>query len=197
MHQKIKTEVMIELKEKAGIYAEENVINVLKEAFAKVYADGYRDGYKDREDEMPINLREYKTEFVDLGLPSGTLWSEKCILNDNIVSFLPYDEACKYEIPTKEQVQELLSKCVWTTNDRERKITCIGPNGKYIVFYILGYKRATSIHDNCKAYFWIRSENNTSSKDAACLHSTDNKFGLEIKELFSGYTLPLRLVKKK
>lgn len=38
---------MIELNEKAGTYAKENVINVLKEAFAKVYADGYRDGYKD------------------------------------------------------------------------------------------------------------------------------------------------------
>lgn len=37
---------MIELNEKAGIYAEEKVINILKEAFAKVYADGYRDGYK-------------------------------------------------------------------------------------------------------------------------------------------------------
>lgn len=35
---------MIELNEKADIYAEENVITVLKEAFAKVYADGYRDG---------------------------------------------------------------------------------------------------------------------------------------------------------
>ena len=39
---------MIELNEKASVYAKENVISVLQEAFAKVYADGYRDGYKDR-----------------------------------------------------------------------------------------------------------------------------------------------------
>ena len=83
---------MIELKEKAGIYAEENVINVLKEAFAKVYADGYRDGYKDREDEIPVDIRGNKTEYVDLGLPSGTLWStdyerdgeKKCYQENNL-----------------------------------------------------------------------------------------------------------------
>ena len=66
---------MIELNEKADIYAEENVINVLKEAFAKVYADGYRDGYKDCLDHVSVNLRISNTEYVDLGLPSGTLWS--------------------------------------------------------------------------------------------------------------------------
>ena len=66
---------MIELNEKADIYAEENVINVLKEAFAKVYADGYRDGYKDCEEDIPVSLGNNQTVFVDLGLPSGTLWS--------------------------------------------------------------------------------------------------------------------------
>ena len=66
---------MIELKEKAGIYAEENVINVLKEAFAKVYADGYRDGYRDCKENVSVNLHFCNTEYVDLGLPSGTLWS--------------------------------------------------------------------------------------------------------------------------
>ena len=66
---------MEELREKANCYAEKNVINVLKEAFAKVYADGYRDGYKDRENEIPVDLRLSQTEFIDLGLPSGTLWA--------------------------------------------------------------------------------------------------------------------------
>ena len=59
---------MIELNKKAVIYAEENIINVLKEAFAKVYADGYRDGYKDCQEEIPVNLRESKTTYVDSSL---------------------------------------------------------------------------------------------------------------------------------
>ena len=57
---------MEDLREKANNYAEENVINVLKEAFAKVYADGYREGYKDRDEEIPVDFHDGQTEFVDL-----------------------------------------------------------------------------------------------------------------------------------
>ena len=52
---------MVELKEKANSYAEENVNTVLKEVFAKVYADGYRDGYKDCKDEIQVNLCDGRT----------------------------------------------------------------------------------------------------------------------------------------
>ena len=47
----------------------------MDKAIAQAYADGYRNGYKDREEEIPVDLRDNKTEYVDLGLPSGTLWS--------------------------------------------------------------------------------------------------------------------------
>ena len=57
---------MEELKVLANSYAEENVINVLKESLAKVYADGYRDGYKARKEEFPIDFCENETEFVDV-----------------------------------------------------------------------------------------------------------------------------------
>ena len=66
---------MEELRDKANSYAEENVLDVLKEAFAKVYADGYRDGFRDCKENVSVNLHFSKTEYVDLGLPSGTLWS--------------------------------------------------------------------------------------------------------------------------
>ena len=52
---------MEELNVKANKYAEENVINVLKEAFAMVYADGYRDGYKDCKEEIPVDKRMLST----------------------------------------------------------------------------------------------------------------------------------------
>ena len=64
---------MEELKVKASNYAEENVLEVLKEAFAKVFADGYRDGYKDCKEEIPVDLSDDEVDYVDLGLPSGTL----------------------------------------------------------------------------------------------------------------------------
>ena len=84
---------MEELREKANCYAEENVINVLKEAFAKVYADGYRDGYNDRDEMLSIDLRGYETEYVDLGLPSGTLWSTDYEKEDDKILYVPYQKA--------------------------------------------------------------------------------------------------------
>ena len=190
---------MKELREKANSYAEENVINVLKEAFAKVYADGYRDGYKDRENEIPVDMQLNQTKYVDLGLPSGTLWSENYEMQDDKISYLPYDDASNYGIPSKEQMQELLDNCQWEfhyISSVSRKYICIGPNGNHIAFYSKGYKLADTQRESEKIYFWIMSNNDASSKNTAYLyyHNVPIK---EIRELFSGNKLPLRLVKKK
>ena len=188
---------MEELREKTMCYAEENVINVLKEAFAKVYADGYRDGYTDREKEIPVNLRESKTTYVDLGLPSGTLWSADFEIDGEDVKYLAYDDAEKYDIPTKEQFNELLESCQWEfkyINSCSRKYTCIGPNGNHIIFYSRGYKRAETKREFEKIFFWVKSDTDDSTKDAVYLyyHSGEIK---KLTEMFSGNMLPLRLVK--
>lgn len=109
---------MVELKEKASSYAEENVINVLKEAFAKVYADGYRDGYKDRENEIPVDLRDSITEYVELGLPSGTLWSTDFEKEDGNVCYMTYGDASKFNITTICQWNELVQKCQWRYSNK-------------------------------------------------------------------------------
>lgn len=189
---------MEELREKANSYAEENVNNVLKEAFAKVYADGYRDGYNEREVEIPVDLRTNKTKFVDLGLPSGTLWASDFELNGDETIYLPYEEAERYDIPTKEQFNELLESCQWEFAyiDRNmRQYACVGPNGNHIVFYSRGYKIAGSKRDYDDIYFWIKSDADSSTKEAVYL----TYYRGEIKKLrgmFSGNMLPLRLVKK-
>lgn len=188
---------MIELNEKAGIYAEENVVNVLKEAFAKVYADGYRDGYKDREDEIPANLRDNQTEYVDLGLPSGTLWSADYELNGEETTYLPYAEAENYIIPTKEQFNELRELCQWEyqyINKTSRKYICVGPNGNHIAFYSRGYELAETYRENEKIFFWLKSEIDCSSKKAVNLYYF-NGIQKQMREMFSGKKLPLRLVK--
>ena len=66
---------MKELKELSANYATEKTNEMMSQIVAQAFADGYRMGYKDREDEIPVDLRDGKTQFVDLGLPSGTLWS--------------------------------------------------------------------------------------------------------------------------
>lgn len=67
--------------------------------------------------------------YVDLGLPSGTLWKEK-----NESGFYDFDAAHSNfgnELPSKEQLQELKDECVWLWNGSGYKV--IGPNKKFIV----------------------------------------------------------------
>jgi len=188
---------MIELNEKAGIYAEENVINILKEAFAKVYADGYRDGYKDREDEIPVDLRDGKTEFIDLGLPSGTLWSsdyEKC---DGKTIFLTYEKAAEFCLPSVEQCQELISMCRWTYT-RTSGFLCIGPNGNNIRFRHTGFMKIEGkniFFDKC--YMWIGINSDGPTKKGMLQNKTVQGDVMEISDVFMGYRLPIRLVKSK
>lgn len=202
---------MIELNEKAGSYAEENVINVLKEAFAKVYADGYRQGYKDREDEIPVSLRDGNTEFVDLGLPSGTLWSSDYEKIDGKTIYQTYENAEAMSIPTNEQCKELLEFCDWESEISSgsmrqlKKIICIGPNGNLIHFQVKGFITSDKIvYELSDSVFWIKTDNpNGSERNAVLLNNRDEKglrcrkFSKNIVEAFMGYKLPIRLVKSK
>ena len=66
--------------------------------------------------------------YVDLGLPSGTLWKET-----NESGFYTWDEAVSYfggELPTDEHYLELRSECTWTWIGNGYKVT--GPNGESI-----------------------------------------------------------------
>ena len=193
---------MIELNEKAVSYAEENVINVLKEAIAKVYADGYRDGYKDRESEIPMNLGKEQVEFVDLGLPSGTLWSADYEKFEGENIFAPYISAQEYNIPTEEQWNELVRHCrlqsnVSGTGTIFYGVTCIGPNGNSIKFRSRGYMK-DEIHKGGKTYFWIQNdaENDKHENKAICVDKgIKREPSIDIVQIFSGYKCPIRTVK--
>lgn len=68
-------------------------------------------------------------EYIDLGLPSGTLWSDT-----NVEGFYTFDEAVsKYgdSLPTYEQFEELQEKCQWEWMGDGYRV--IGPNGNAIV----------------------------------------------------------------
>lgn len=194
---------MIGLNEKAGNYAEENVINILKEAFAKVYADGYHDGYKDREEEIPVDLRDHKTYLVDLGLPSGTLWSNDFeSYRNNEYLYVPFGKTKDLMIPTREQCKELVNTCKWDYKNlgRELILYCIGPNGNVITFKSTGYKTTDkNIIEERAVYFWIKDKKELSQEDfflesAACLNHYNNSFIHGPQKLFVGYKVPLRLV---
>ena len=131
---------MEELRKKAINYAEKNFKEVMKEAFAMVYADGYRDGYNDCQGKKPVNLCDGYREYVDLGLPSGTLWSDDYERVDGSIMFQTYDKAAQQNIPTKEQCEELLRFCKFSVSPGP-VYECVGPNGNYVRFRSTGYIR--------------------------------------------------------
>ena len=105
----------MEIQERANKYASEKTNEVMIQAIAQAYRDGYQDGYKDCEKEIPLEVQKDKTEFVDLGLPSGKKWSF-AYLKDKKDFYgnskkLTYEQASKYNIPTKDDYLELVKFC--------------------------------------------------------------------------------------
>ena len=186
---------MKELKEISSNYAMERSNDLFSQVVAKAYADGYRQGYKDREDEIPVDLRDRKIEFVDLGLPSGTMWSADFEKDGNDVAYVPYEKAQKHEIPTSEQCAELFDNCNFIK--RDNLFYCIGPNGDYITFTLLGYKEVGNEQAKytVASLFWISNENERTDNTARLLDMRDIKKDL-CKE-FTGNKIPIRLVRKK
>ena len=123
--------------EKADKYADGKANEAITKAIAQAYLDGYRDGYNDREAEIPADFRDSKTTYIDLGLPSRTLWSEDYEKNDGNILYLPYERAEYLKIPTGEQWAELRDCCQWEWKiDNAHDFCwakCIGPNGNILL----------------------------------------------------------------
>ena len=78
-----------------------------------------------------------ESEYVDLGLPSGTLWKSK---NEKGM-YYTYDEAVSQfgdKLPTREQFAELRAFCTWTWNGKGYVVK--GDNGNSIVLQAAGYR---------------------------------------------------------
>lgn len=76
-----------------------------------------------------------ENRFIDLGLPSGTLWAD-----ENEEGYYTFDEAAeKYgdNLPTREQFMELEAQCQWEWVGDRYKVT--GTNGNTIVLSADGF----------------------------------------------------------
>lgn len=189
--------------ERADKYAEGKANEVITKAIAEAYIEGYKAGYNDREAEIPLELRDNKTEYVDLGLPSRTLWSIDYEKLDGNRLYLPYEKAECMKIPTKEQWEELINFCQWEWYYGDfyksglLSCRCVGPNGQILEFDVTGLKETFNIEDSRKAFFWIEDDSELVEKNAASIFgsSTFSGGGRCILKKFSGYKLPVRLVR--
>ena len=199
---------MDDLTKKAEKYAAEKMNEFLAKAFAYIYADGYRQGYKDREEKIPIDLHGEQIEFIDLGLPSGTLWSNNYVMGDNNdILYIPYDDTKYYNIPTTEQWNELFITCkleYTIHNFILDHVYCTGPNGNVLRFNATGKKEAVQIVNNHEGFFWLKEEKEGYMKRSVRFFNQGWYFkpqtihgSVAIIDEFSGFKLPVRLVKSK
>ena len=206
---------MVELTDKSANYAAGRVNQVLTDAIAQAYIDGYRDGYKDCKEEIPIDFRDNRIGYVDLGLPSGTLWAGDYEKEEDNVTYLPYCKAALLNIPTMEQWEELFESCRWEcvtpnglqTDSIINEVLCVGPNGNVLKFERTGIREVTeNICNYGEIYFWLMDNEEGREKNSVilrrCLAKRLNNVSFynsyyETTKLFSGYRLPVRLVRTK
>ena len=180
---------MKELKEIAANYAAGKANEAIDKAIAQAYADGYRDGYKDREEEIPIDLRDNKAEFVDLGLPSGTLWSKEFEKEEGNIKFVPYIQAKRYTLPTREQWEELVSFCEKGWYGQLIRFT--GKNGETLDFPRTG-RFKTNYEDRNKSFLWLEEE---PIDNETALVMMDSPWSRDIEKCFMGFRAPIRQVR--
>lgn len=88
---------------------------------------------------LPCSVSVFAQSYVDLGLPSGTLWKNANEGGDN--ARYTYNEAVSRfgnKLPTKQQLEELKNKCTWTWTGSGYKV--IGPNGNSILLPAAGIR---------------------------------------------------------
>jgi hypothetical protein len=115
--------------ENAKEYAEGKVTKALSQVVADAYMAGYNAGYQDGYNKVVKDSVSEGSEFVDLGLPSGTLWSSDYVKDDNgNAIYVSQENSADYEIPTYEQFKELMDECKWDQKTKKN-----GQNGEITI----------------------------------------------------------------
>ena len=183
--------------ENAEKYAEGKANQAITKAIADAYVEGYKAGYKDREEEIPMDLRDNKTEYVDLGLPSGTLWASDYEKSDGKYVYLPYEKANRMNLPTEKQWQELKACCKMEYDDynsldrKYNEVIFIGPNGNSITFTNIAYVKVELV--NCdEILFWLQNNGGDSENNAVSINIKEINKKLGPIKCFTGFKLPIR-----
>lgn len=191
--------------ENAKEYAEGKVTKALSQVVADANMAGYNAGYQDGYNKVVKDSVTEGVEYVDLGLPSRTLWASDYVKDDNDKAiYVAQENSADYEIPTYEQFKELMDECKWEQKSEKNWTEsgfyhwhewaiCLGPNGNKITFEKTGIYEATDSRTRTsEILFWL---NNKEYFHRNCASITLNDLNVDSENVFSGYKLPIRLVK--
>ena len=117
--------------------------------------------------------------------------------------YVAQENGADYEIPTYEQFKELMDECKWEQKSEKNWTEsgfyqwhdwaiCLGPNGNKITFEKTGLYEATdSLTRTSEIFFWLND------KESNCASITFDSLNIGSENMFSGYKLPIRLVKRQ
>lgn len=138
------------------------------------------------------------SEYVDLGLPSGTKWKirNEQNPNDSEYGFFTYDEAWAIyhdQLPSDLQFKELKNNCQWEWIGNGYKV--IGANNNYILLPAVGYRTCDMEigGENLDGSYW-----SSTSVDASNAISLDiSQEGAVMNTYYRCMGYSIRLVKRK
>lgn len=190
----------------AQLYLEENS-DEFTALIAKAYIDGYKHGLKKAREIYIDGIRYY-----DLGLPSGTLWSNPVCVKHQY-SYVTYDlisylDACDLQLPSVKDIDELIQNSMVTTNPRcvAQDVVITGPNGVAITIGTKDYRNNPSNPNSILCHrqgqevaeftnmFWLKSDP-IDNQTIVGIVDYENK-SLSMSTHFTGHKLPYLLVKK-
>lgn len=180
----------MDIKELSAKYAEQNVNSILTNALQNAYEAGYRQAVKDCEEsnacKCPVSEEQFPEDvkFVDLNLPSGTLWA----IDKYRTSV--HNSPEHLSEPTKEDLEELKKYCI---------LKKVHVQGSLYEYRILG-RNGNYIGTNSKGnFFWLKDSSN--EMEGWCTFITDRGEAYSYYELtstteFKGIKLTKAYVKK-
>ena len=118
---------------------------------------------------MALSASAQQMEFVDLGLPSGTLWA--CQVEEG---YYTYHEAVKKygsQLPTKKEMEELRLLCKWDT--REDRCIVTGPNGNSIVLPIGIVKSKDDAFTDTYSMYWTSTQEGSNANAFALCYTSE------------------------
>ena len=193
--------MIMDITERSKEYAQGKALDAITSAIEQAYTDGYNDGLRHLELERLEAMKE-GVVYVDLRLPSGTLWSSSYVKDEKgLIRRIPFMEASQLSIPTVEDYRELFNECKikFFSLSNKHGVEFTGRNGKSI-FIEYTNNEGGDWSRNCEESFrfWLNEngEKDNEKKTAAIRDTNQGAFPMFF-DVFMGFKLPVMLVRKK
>lgn len=143
-----------------------------------------------------------KIEFIDLGLPSGTLWAKHNVKLANKKHFTHYEiplieYITGYNVPAEEDFEELINLCKWEwkTIGHTKGYKVTGPNGKSIFLSSAGCCYGTSLYcaGSTGCYWSTKYDSNNNDAYSLCFNNSSKNVNYYYGR---NHGLSIRLIKR-